>query len=498
MSNNAHRELSFVKDYNSERGGYKESSGLIKDEIFYWPSDDNQTYIISSVKETSRHQQYVKNGRMRVFDYRSRTIINKDGFFYGKFDCEYYEYVERIFDTNYYVCRKNDVYGVIDDSKNTIIDIVYPLITILPLKNNHLSCIVIKITTHEGEYLLELTSMKKSKSYNNIYTFGSNYLVETDEHFGLLSPIGEEIVQPIYPYAYPLDERISPSHIIQERYIEEGAGLAGEYNNIWKSRTYIANNGKYYGEIPMTYEECFLIRANNYLVKKNEKYGLIMNSLGDIRIKIPVEYISISFDEHEPFYRYWRGRGTPCVNFVIVQDEKGYQLYDIVSKALVGEHCQSLKYSYSRDLPTDYREGNYAPFFIAEKNNKFALISQFGVPLTDFIFQSMLAMINNVFPVCKDNKWGIINEWGKPLIECVWDEIKRVSIGKTIVIKDGQPIEIELDNRSKKTGGIKTSTYERPTYERYAGSYAQDEMGYSDDDIDTIFDGDPSAYWNID
>lgn len=36
------------------------------------------------------------------------------------------------------------------------------------------------------------------------------------------------------------------------------------------------------------------------------------------------------------------------------------------------------------------------------------------------------------------------------------------------------------------------------TYERYGGSYAQDEMGYSDDDIDTIFDGDPSAYWNID
>ena len=29
-------------------------------------------------------------------------------------------------------------------------------------------------------------------------------------------------------------------------------------------------------------------------------------------------------------------------------------------------------------------------------------------------------------------------------------------------------------------------------------SYAQDEMGYSDEDIDTIFDRDPSAYWNID
>ncbi|MDO4993846.1 MAG: hypothetical protein Q4E32_02450, partial [Bacteroidales bacterium] len=32
-----------------------------------------------------------------------------------------------------------------------------------------------------------------------------------------------------------------------------------------------------------------------------------------------------------------------------------------------------------------------------------------------------------------------------------------------------------------------------PTYERYSGSYAQDIMGYSDDEIDTIFDGDPDA-----
>ena len=37
-----------------------------------------------------------------------------------------------------------------------------------------------------------------------------------------------------------------------------------------------------------------------------------------------------------------------------------------------------------------------------------------------------------------------------------------------------------------------------PTYDRYSGSWAQDVEGYSDDDIDTVFDGDPSAYWNID
>lgn len=35
-------------------------------------------------------------------------------------------------------------------------------------------------------------------------------------------------------------------------------------------------------------------------------------------------------------------------------------------------------------------------------------------------------------------------------------------------------------------------------YGEYAGSYAQDVMGYSDDVINDAFDGDPDAYWNID
>ena len=36
------------------------------------------------------------------------------------------------------------------------------------------------------------------------------------------------------------------------------------------------------------------------------------------------------------------------------------------------------------------------------------------------------------------------------------------------------------------------------SYGEYAGSYAQDVEGYSDDVIDDAFDGDPEAYWNID
>ena len=36
------------------------------------------------------------------------------------------------------------------------------------------------------------------------------------------------------------------------------------------------------------------------------------------------------------------------------------------------------------------------------------------------------------------------------------------------------------------------------TFGEYAGSWAQDVEGYSDDEIDDIFDGIPDAYWNID
>lgn len=36
------------------------------------------------------------------------------------------------------------------------------------------------------------------------------------------------------------------------------------------------------------------------------------------------------------------------------------------------------------------------------------------------------------------------------------------------------------------------------TYSKYRGSYAQDEMGFSDQTIDDAFEGDPDNYWNID
>lgn len=35
-------------------------------------------------------------------------------------------------------------------------------------------------------------------------------------------------------------------------------------------------------------------------------------------------------------------------------------------------------------------------------------------------------------------------------------------------------------------------------YSEYEGTYVHDELGWDDDMIDDVLDGEPDAYWNID
>ncbi len=108
-------------------------------------------------------------------------------------------------------------------------------------------------------------------------------------------------------------------------------------------------------------------------------------------------------------------------------------------------------------------------------------------------------------------KWGIINEDGKEVLPCEYDEIWRF-YGKnrfsTRVIKDGVSSEVyfhDLNPSLPKRGIILHDYYnneqyheERETYDEYNGTYVQDVMGWSDQEINDALDGEPDAYWNID
>lgn len=107
-----------------------------------------------------------------------------------------------------------------------------------------------------------------------------------------------------------------------------------------------------------------------------------------------------------------------------------------------------------------------------------------------------------------DNKWGIINERGEEVLPCEYDSVwnflhkNRYS---TKVVKDGKAREVyfhDLNPDLPVRGVGKSYRSYRETcsehYEEFAGTYAQDVAGYSDEDIYDAFEGDPDAYWNID
>ena len=109
------------------------------------------------------------------------------------------------------------------------------------------------------------------------------------------------------------------------------------------------------------------------------------------------------------------------------------------------------------------------------------------------------------YKVQNKGKYGVYDKDGLCVIPCEYDYIGPL-IGNIFVRKNGMEghilngtfIQSEQNGEKKSATGTVYTPKNKATYNNYHGCYAQDEMGYSDDDIDTIFDGDPSAYWNID
>ncbi len=157
---------------------------------------------------------------------------------------------------------------------------------------------------------------------------------------------------------------------------------------------------------------------------------------------------------------------------------------------------------------------NGIPFFWCKKK-MCVRRAHFLLPSSEwenYRFADLLFIALGQYPDCRESVWRVNSEisqficdytqgyksserniCSKPIDEAeergIWDEISSVYRN---IYDDDDDDEYEED--------CDDYSYDRdePTYDRYNGSYAQDEMGYSDDDIDTIFDGDPDAYWDID
>lgn len=118
------------------------------------------------------------------------------------------------------------------------------------------------------------------------------------------------------------------------------------------------------------------------------------------------------------------------------------------------------------------------------------------------------------------NKWGIINEKGEEVLPVEYDSIWKFldkNRFSTRVEKDGDSHDVYLhdlnpalpvrgkakpiveDEDHDSADDYDNDIYDYGThYGDFAGTYAQEYGGLSDDAIYDAFDGDPDAYWNID
>lgn len=90
-----------------------------------------------------------------------------------------------------------------------------------------------------------------------------------------------------------------------------------------------------------------------------------------------------------------------------------------------------------------------------------------------------------------DKMKSLIEQFGGNLYQALYEKTRDNNW--LLSEKNEQLIKI-----SKKNYESSNDYEDKKTFENYRGSYAQDIEGYSDQDIDDIFEGDPDMYWNID
>lgn len=171
-----------------------------------------------------------------------------------------------------------------------------------------------------------------------------------------------------------------------------------------------------------------------------------------------------------------------CGNFSDVDPYNGIPYY-WCNKQICVRRCH-----YITPLKWEnYRFADFLYILLKQNRAKVDLIWEITSEVSNFINE----YAHNVEKVYVDNN---IEE--RNIISNLLQESEEIGVwtAESTTVKD----IIDDDNIDIENYNQEIVDYEESTYEKYGGSYAQDEMGYSDDDIDTIFDGDPMAYWNID
>ena len=412
--------------------------------------------------------------------------INEFGYFYNLFSCKKYDSVLKI-TQELYLCKKNSKFGVVDINGKELLHTCYNNIRVSPGASCDGRTIYetsFIVTCETGDFIYDLETNKESDLFDEILYFyhdNNDYLlIRNDSKYGIINRKGDVIVEPKY----------------EKKEHHTWSSDNCELQVLFHGRKYDLpmNNEKFYGIIPIdVYDRCIKIRRGReselqsqfqyYIIQKDNKYGILRAS-GEINrsLQIIIEPCldNVFLNDDGCFSSF---------GFVIGEKSNKYMLMDIDSGKCIIKNCKKIAY-----------EG---PYFSFQKGKSSGIITPKGMVINMIEYEKVegntgikISGKAAEFFVTKNGKKGILGYDGKLILPCDYDEIKYKWGRVYEVVKNGVMETIDL--RPEKDDYYYNNEQESPCYSRYRGSYAQDEMGYSDDDIDTIFDGDPSAYWNID
>lgn len=425
--------------------------------------------------------------------YSKYVPINECGYFYNIFSCKKYDKVLKV-TQELFLCEKNGREGVIDINGKEILHTCYNKIRVLlgaSCNNVQVRETSFIVTCETGDFLYFPESKDESDLYDEItfcYHGNDDYLIiKQNDKYGLINRKGKIIVEPKYEKK-------------EHRWGSDNCELQVEFHG--RKYDLPVKNDKYYWKIPVNaYETCIqirqtciqtqqsvLLRINQsiYIIQKDAKYGILKESGANSLPQFIVEPCldDVILNDNGSF---------SSLGFIIGKKNNKYMLFDINSGKCIIKNCKKIIYG--------------GPYITFQTNNYSGFITSKGTIINKNEFEKIVG--NKDYMCCVDGIWdvaeffitkngkeGVLSKDGEIIIPCVYDTIKKVDIHKYEVVKNG--IKKIIDLWPRRHDFYFKQSCESHSCSSNRGSQAQDEMGYSDDDIDTIFDGDPSAYWNID
>lgn len=475
-----------IIEHDKHRTTFIDESGMIKGNFCYHEElyDSEGTSVYKILKFPSLKEERI-------------AYCNRFGYYFNIFDANVFDFVECLStDLSLYLCEKNGRYGLMDNNLNTILDLSYKEIRMFNQEQS-----LLLVTTDLGMFIYDIKEKTKSATYEFIYgSSEQTFIFKSNNKYGIIDKKGTILVRNNYAQS-SADESMLIYSISRSVFGHPFvlANFAGKLNPIY------VENGKYYGWVDLKYDECIKLRSSNiinsvFFIKKNDKYG-IFNGVKEILEPI---YDEIIFFNEKPDYSlsYLNNNGSKHVSFIILRKERSYCLFNLCDGKLLLSECEEIRFVAP---PTHCHFNKYsntwAPSVIAKKNGKYGLYDKWGTNRLGYEWDCIVPGCRG-FIVSLSGKKGyytFANEW---MTDCVYDDFKTAP-SSVIGIKDGKEEQIEIGNIEEVDDYYKTNSNRRilrdfSGYKRYSSTWAQDEMGYRDDEIDTIFDGDPDAYWNID